>query len=245
MSNFRRPNSYYENPSPIKNQNYPYPKSKIFNDNNINNNNNSMFLLQKQDNRIDSSALPSPSEFEDYFKNSDNKNIYYTQVGSHPPHSTSKFIVKETENSSCRIIRSSFIYLPINQNILLKTGVSFGLYCQPFADFNDNEKSIPIVDGSKGIFRCKSCNSYINNKYNLTYNKKSQRILICNICQNENILNNNNTTHEKYLEGNGQENYELMNPTIDFIPSESLTKNVKKFIPHYCIMIDISSILMS
>ena len=61
-----------------------------------------MFLLQKQDNRIDSSALPSPSEFEDYFKNSDNKNIYYTQVGSHPPHSTSKFIVKETENSSIR-----------------------------------------------------------------------------------------------------------------------------------------------
>ena len=244
MTDYRRANALYENPPLMKNQNYPYPKSTITYDNNINNTNNNdkMFLLKKQENRIDANSLPRPSEFEDYYANSDKKSIFYTSVGSHPPHSISKYIVKETENSSCRLIRSSLIKLPISQSLLLKAGILFGLYCQPFAEFNDNEKKIPIVDASKGIFRCKSCNSYINNKYNLTFNKNSQRILICNLCQNENILNNNDIINEKYFIGNNEENLELLNPTIDFIPPESLTKKVKKFIPHYCIMLDISSI---
>ena len=243
MKKYRRPNASYDNPPPLKNQTNPNPKNTIENNDKENNNiNNRMFLLQKRDNRIDSSSLPRPSEFEDYYQNLDKKNIFYSAVGAHPPHSTSKYIVNETENSSCRIIRSSLVKLPVNQSLLLKTGVLFGLYCQPFAEFSDNEKKIPIVDGSKGIFRCKSCNSYINNKYNLTYNKSNQRILICNLCQTENIINNNDTIYEKYFLGDNQEKLELINPTIDFIPPENLTKKTKKFIPHYCIMIDISSI---
>ena len=244
MKKFERPNPYYKNTSPLENQNYPYPKTNISknNSNYYNNdiNRNSMYLLQKKDNRIDSNSIPRPSEFEDYFLNFDKKNIFYTGIGAHPPHSTSKYIVSETENSSCRLIRSSLVKLPINQSLLSKTGILFGLYCQPFADFNDMEKKIPIVDGTKGIFRCKSCNSYINNKYNLTYNKNNQRILICNLCQNENVLSNEEIVAEKYILGN-QENIELISPTIDFIPPENLTKNIKKFFPHYCIMIDISS----
>ena len=261
MSKYLRPNPSHNYSTPTNNKNYSYPKSSITENNNNmynNNNNNSntynnnndnntinkykMYLLQKQENRIDPYSLPRPSEFEDYYQNSDKKNIFYTAVGSHPPHSTSKFIVKETENSSCRLIRSSFVKLPIDQSLLLKTGILFGLYCQPFADFNDSEKKIPVVDGTKGIFRCKRCNSYINNKFNLTYNKSSQRILICNICQNENILNNDDFTSEKYFKGDNNDNDELSNPTVDYIPPETLTKKTKKFIPHYCIMIDISSV---
>ena len=258
MSKYLRPFPSYTNRPPPNNNDYSYPKSNI-NDNsnnNYNNNNNinsntynnntinksKMFLLQKQDDRIDPYSLPRPSEFEDYYQNSDKKNIYFTAVGSHPPHSTSKYIVKETENSSCRLIRSSFVQSPNNQNLLSKTGILFGLYCQPFADFNDSEQKIPIVDGTKGIFRCKNCNAYINNKYNLTYNKSSQKILICNICQNENILNNNDFISEKYFKGDNQDNFELSNPTIDYIPPETLTKKTKQFLPHYCIMIDISSV---
>ena len=56
----------------------------------------------------------------------------------------SKFIVKESDNSSCRLIRSSFVKCPINQNLLKKTGILFGLYCQPFADFCDSEKTHQI-----------------------------------------------------------------------------------------------------
>ena len=245
MKKYRRPEIPYDNPPPVKNQNTPYPKNTIANNNNDKNNNNNtnkMFLLQKRENRINSNSLPRPSEFEDYYENLDKKNIFYSSVGAHPPHSTSKYFVIETENSSCRIIRSSLVKLPVNQSLLLKTGVLFGLYCQPFAEFNGNEKKIPVIDGSKGIFRCKSCNSYINNKYNLTYFKNNQRILICNICQIENVINNNDAINEKYFLGDNQENLELINPTIDFIPPENLTKKTKKFIPHYCIMIDISSI---
>ena len=245
MRNYKRPAPSYNNPPPSNNDNYSYPKSTITsnNSNNTSNENkNKMFLLHRQDNRIDAFSLPRPSEFEDYYLNMDKKNIFFTAVGSHPPHSTSKFIVDETENSSCRIIRSSFVKLPTTQSLLLKTGILFGLYCQPFADNNDSEKKFPIVDGAKGIFRCKSCNSYINNKYNLTYNKSNQRILICNLCQNENILNNNDIISEKYFIGDSQENFELTNPTIDYIPPETLTKKTKKFIPHYCIMVDISSV---
>ena len=242
MSNFRRYNASGGTPS--KNQNYQYSNNNIKNDNynNNNNDNQKMFLKQRQESRIDPYSLPRPSEFEDYFLNSDKKSVFYTSIDSHPPHSTSKFIVQETENSSCRLIRSSLVKLPINQNLLLKTGILFGLYCQPFADFNDSEKKIPIVDGSKGIFRCKSCNSYVNNKYNLSYNKNNQRILMCNICQNENILNNNELIHEKYIIPDNEQNLELINPTIDFIAPENLTKNIIKFIPHYCVIIDISSI---
>ena len=245
MKKYRRPEIPYDNPPPVKNQNTPYPKNTIANNNNDKNNNNNtnkMFLLQKRENRINSNSLPRPSEFEDYYENLDKKSIFYSSVGAHPPHSTSKYFVIETENSSCRIIRSSLVKLPVNQSLLLKTGVLFGLYCQPFAEFNGNEKKIPVIDGSKGIFRCKSCNSYINNKYNLTYFKNNQRILICNICQIENVINNNDAINEKYFLGDNQENLELINPTIDFIPPENLTKKTKKFIPHYCIMIDISSI---
>ena len=239
--------NYYNSPnrpSPFNNRNYNNPNYNNNNSKSINSNidTNRMFLISKRDNRIDSNSLPRPNEFEDYYQNSDKKSIFYTSVDSHPPHSTSKYIVNETENSSCRIIRSSLVKLPINQNLLLQTGILFGLYCQPFADFNDSEKKIPIVDGSKGIFRCKSCKSYINNKYNLSYNKNNEKILICNICQNDNILNNNDLINEKYFIGNSQENFELINPTIDFIPPENLTKKINKFIPHYCIMIDISSV---
>ena len=230
MKKYRRPEIPYDNPPPVKNQNTPYPKNTIANNNNDKNNNNNtnkMFLLQKRENRINSNSLPRPSEFEDYYENLDKKNIFYSSVGAHPPHSTSKYFVIETENSSCRIIRSSLVKLPVNQSLLLKTGVLFGLYCQPFAEFNGNEKKIPVIDGSKGIFRCKSCNSYINNKYNLTYFKNNQRILICNICQIENVINNNDAINEKYFLGDNQENLELINPTIDFIPPENLTKKQK------------------
>jgi hypothetical protein len=243
--------------SPPKKSNHPPPKNSIKDNNNINddannnnnikkqsdtnkNNNNTiknnMYILKKTQNMIDPESIPHPSEFEDYYLNTEKQNIYYSTVGNHPPHSISKYSVIETENSSCRLIRSSLVRFPTNQNLLSKTGILFGLYCQPFADFNENEKKIPQVDGSKGIFRCKNCNSYVNNKCTLTFNNNNgQRILICNICKNENIVSDS----EMF---NNEENIELIYPTIDFIPPETVTSKIKKFIPHYCIMIDICKV---
>ena len=201
---------------------------------NISNNNIDMFLLKRKQNMIDPDSIPHPSEFEDYFLNYKSENIFTTSVGNHPPHSITKFTVNETENSSCRLIRSSLIKMPTDQGLLNKTGILFGLYCQPFADFNEKEKEIPKVDASEGFFRCKNCNAYANNKCNLIFDNLGQRKLICNICKNENIITNNDLFTK-------EENIELISPTIDYIPPEIMTQKIKKFIPHYCIMIDISN----
>ena len=237
---------------------YPPPQKNIHyrKNNNINNNNETnnindeleleeqskntnkkqnMYLMKRIQNSIDPEAIPHPCEFEDFFFNDDNENIFATDVGKHPPHSITKYTVKETENSSSRLIRSSLIKFPTDQNLLNKIGIAFGLYCQPFADFSENEKEIPKVDASKGFFRCRNCNAYANNKCNLIYNEKRQRILICNICKTENIIENNDLF-------NNEENLELIKPTIDYIPPDMMTKKLKKFVPHYCIMIDISNI---
>ena len=204
------------------------------NKNNSNNNDIDMFLLKRKQNMIDPDSIPHPSEFEDYFLNHKSENIFTTSVGNHPPHSITKYTVNETENSSCRLIRSSLIKIPTDQGFLNKTGLLFGLYCQPFADFSEKEKEIPKVDASKGFFRCKNCNAYANNKCNLVYDSTGERKLVCNICKNENIITNSDLF-------NNEENIELISPTIDYIPPDTMTQKIKKFIPHYCIMIDISN----
>ena len=205
------------------------------NNNKTNNYNSDMYILKRKQNMIDPESIPHPSEFEDYYLNINQENIFSTSVGRHPPHSISKYIVNETENSSCRLIRSSLIKFPTDQSLLNKTGILFGLYCQPFAEYNEKEKKIPKVYASQGFFRCKNCNAYANNKCKLIYKDIGNRKLICNICNTENDVLNDDLF-------NNEENIELISPTIDYIPPETMTNKIKKFIPHYCIMIDISEI---
>ena len=166
-------------------KNIHYPKNNNINNNNETNNINdeleleeqskntnkkqNMYLMKRIQNSIDPEAIPHPCEFEDFFFNDDNDNIFATDVGKHPPHSITKYTVKGTENSSSRLIRSSLIKFPTDQNLLNKIGIAFGLYCQPFADFSENEKEIPKVDASKGFFRCRNCNAYANNKFQLLF----------------------------------------------------------------------------
>ena len=209
--------------NPPKDNQEQQPKKEI---------NNDMYLANRSQNMIDPESIPHPSEFEDYYLNLNNENIFTTSVGSHPPHTITKYTVNETDNSSCRLIRSSLIKFPSDQNLLNKTGLLFGLYCQPFADFNENERNIPKVNASNGFFRCKNCDAYANNKCKLTFNN-NQKVLICNICNTENAI-----LGDEFF--SNDENIELICPTIDYTPPETLTKNIKQFIPHYCIMIDIS-----
>ena len=225
INNIPETNSPYNNNQNSPNKPKENQKNKI---------NTDMLLLQRRQNMIDPESIPHPSEFEDYYLNYNNENIFTSSVGNHPPHSISKFIVNEIENSSCRLIRSSLIRFPTDQSLLNKTGILFGLYCQPFADYNEKEKSIPKVDASKGFFRCKNCNAYANNKCQLMFKDIGQRVLICNICKTENIITND----DLFI---NDENIELIHPTIDYIPPETMTQKLKKFIPHYCIMIDISN----
>ena len=78
---------------------------------------------------IDPESIPRPCEFEDYFYNIESQNNFITSVGNHPPHSISKYIVNETENSSCRLIRSSLIKVPFSflmlEFLLVQVGVKY------------------------------------------------------------------------------------------------------------------------
>lgn len=194
--------------------------------------------------KINPSILPRPNEFPDIYINEDtSSSIFETSNGAHPPHSTSKYIVKETSNSSCRLIRATLTKIPTSQSIISSSNLFFGLYVQPFAEFQEGEEEIPKISIQNDfILRCKRCYSYINSKYEMTYNKKNIPIAKCNICSYENELNSNTLkgyTNEYIAD---RSNYiELNKPTVDFEAPSLLTKNQREFKPHYFICIDITS----
>ena len=68
----------------------------------------------------------------------------------------------------------------------IETNLLWGLCIQPFAEIPDYEEPIPKVQTGDSLFRCKQCNSYINNKYNITYSAQNKQVAICNLCQFEN-----------------------------------------------------------
>ena len=205
---------------------------------------NPNLLIQKIPSyRIAPKIIPRPSEFEDIYLNENQENIYYTSIDSHTPHSSSQYIVKETENSSCRFIRSSLIKIPTSQYILNNSNLLLGIYCQPFAEIQENENEIPKINLKNGILRCKRCNAYINSQFIITMSKIRKQVIICNLCQYENILDNSLVGFKsEYLIGNPFEYCnELKYPTLDFLAPEIMIKDVKDFIPHYLFCIDIST----
>lgn len=194
--------------------------------------------------KINPSILPRPNEFPDIYTNEESSSsIFETNNGTHPPHSTSKYIVKETSNSSCRLIRATFTKIPTSQSIISSSNLFFGLYVQPFAEIQEGEESIPKIPIQNDfILRCKRCYSYINSKYEMSYNKKNIPIAKCNICSYENELNSNSLKGYTNEYSANRSNYiELNKPTVDFQAPTLLTKNQHDFIPHYFVCIDITS----
>ena len=165
---------------------------------------------------------------------------YETNIGTAPPHSTTFYSVKETQNSSCRYIRPTLNSVPISQSLLNETNLLFGICVQPFAEIPDYEEKIPIVQTGDDIFRCKQCKCYINNKYNISYSAQNKQVAICNLCQYENELDINRPgIKSEYLSSDFSSCPELTKPTIDFIAPKNF-KSSKLFVPHYLFMIDIS-----
>ena len=190
---------------------------------------------------INPKQIPRPNNNEEIYLNNEKNPIYKTNINSLPPHSTSHYVIKETDNSSCRFIRSTLNYIPNNQTLLDDTNLLFGICVQPFAEIPEYENKIPKVKCDKCIFRCQKCSSYINNKYKITYNKKNKKIIICNICNHENDFDLTiDGVKEECL---NTEKFtlvqELNKPTIDFIAPEDFQIGKYDFKPHYIFMIDI------
>ena len=189
---------------------------------------------------INPNQIPRPNQADEVYVNNEKTPIYQTNVGSPPPHSTTFYSVKETQNTSCRFLRSSMNFIPDSQSLLNETSLIFGICVQPFAEIPDYEEPIPKVETGDNIFRCKQCKSYINNKYNITYSAQNKQIAICNLCQYENEFDSTKSgVKSDYFNSDFSTCPELVKPTIDFIAPTNF-KSSKLFVPHYLFMIDIS-----
>ena len=189
---------------------------------------------------INPTQIPRPNQYDEIYFNNEKLPFYETNIGTAPPHSTTFYSVKETQNSSCRFIRPTLNSVPISQSLLNETNLLFGICVQPFAEIPEYEEKIPKVEAGENIFRCKQCKSYINNKYNISYSAQNKQVAICNLCQYENELEINKPgIKNEYLTSDYTNCPELVKPTIDFIAPTNF-KSSKIFIPHYLFMIDIS-----
>ena len=189
---------------------------------------------------INPNHIPRPNQSDEIYLNNEKLPFYETAIGTPPPHTTSFYSVKETQNSSCRFIRSTLNSVPVSQSLLNETSLLFGLCVQPFSEIPDYEEPIPKVETGDKIFRCKQCQSYINNKYNISFSSQNQQVAICNLCKYENVLENAQPgIKSDYLNRDYSNCPELVKPTIDFIAPTNF-KSSKLFTPHYLFMIDIS-----
>ena len=189
---------------------------------------------------INPTQIPRPNQFDEIYFNNEKLPFYETNIGTPPPHSTTFYSVKETQNSSCRFIRPTLNSIPISQSLLNETNLLFGICVQPFAEIPEYEASIPKVESGNNIFRCRQCNSYINNKYNISFSAQNKQVAICNLCQYENELDINKPgIKSDYLNSDYSNCPELTKPTVDFIAPTNF-KASKIFVPHYLFMIDIS-----
>lgn len=137
-------------------------------------------------------------------------------------------------------------FLPTCDNALNKLNLIFGLNVHPFAPQSQQENEIPKVIFSKNnIFKCTKCGTFINNKFKFSDDFKNQkRILTCNICEKENILDPENKDLKKeYFYKNISMFPELVNPSVDFILDyENFQNNIQNDLGNRYIifLIDIS-----
>ena len=260
-------NNNNQNKSPFNNNYNKYEKTQSDNredeqrDNkeyNSNNNNNNNINDEDEDNykrkpktsqkhktpdsnySINPNHIPRPNQNDEIYLNNEKMPIYETNIGTAPPHSTSFYSVKETQNTSCRFIRSTLNSVPLSQSLLNETNLLWGLCIQPFAEIPDYEEPIPKVQTGETLFRCQQCKSYINNKFNITFSAQNKQVAICNLCQFENEFNMEKPgVKSEYFNSDYSTCPELVKPTIDFIAPTNY-KSSKSFVPHYFFMIDIS-----
>ena len=107
---------------------------------------------------------------------------------------------------------------PNSQLLLNKSILLFGLCVQPFAEIPYYENKIPKVETNDVILRYKMSNSYINNKYRITYNSIYKQVIVCNLCNFEKDFEMSKAgIKNKYFNNDSNSSPELNLPTIDFI----------------------------
>jgi hypothetical protein len=102
---------------------------------------------KEKDYKINPKVIPRPNQFDEVYKLAEKlEPVYETNEEVHPPHSSVYYVVNETQNSSCRFMRSTLTKIPTDQAQLTSSSLPFGLYFQPFAEIAENEKEVPKVE---------------------------------------------------------------------------------------------------
>jgi hypothetical protein len=205
---------------------------------------NSIFKRSKkpQDYKINPDLIPRPKHIDEVYGSYTDASLYQTSIDSIPPYTNSFYTVKEIDNSSPRLIRSSILKLPSNPELLNSSQLIFGVYCQPFAEFSQGDSEIPQIPVNEDILRCVRCGCYVNNKFVFQNNKQGKRIAICNCCSYELELNlTNPAIKNEYFSADLSHTVELNSPTVDFIAPKKFMSKLA-FSPVYVIMIDISQL---
>ena len=96
--------------------------------------------------KIHPSIVPRPDQSEDFYINEHGGNVFPMDLipSNVIPFSNSFYQVKETQNSSIRLIRPTMHILPADEEILNKTNLPFGFYIQPFCENNADEKEVAV-----------------------------------------------------------------------------------------------------
>ena len=102
--------------------------------------------IKRENYQIDPNSIPRPNAFNEIYSNESKEPIYFSFINSIPPFSSTFFKVIESENSSCRFIRSSMTKIPVTQSILQQTHLVFGIYFQPFTNIPKYDDEIKKID---------------------------------------------------------------------------------------------------
>ena len=127
-----------------------------------------------------------------------------------------------SELNSQEFIRTSSESIPNNDNLIINTGIPFGINLTPFPDIDTTLISKYSFGGGNGIIpRCSKCKSFYNPYCEISNNYTSYK---CNICYNLNEIKNIDINTLKKIENKSEDVYDIF-ANSDYIENAPMSSN--------------------
>ena len=127
-----------------------------------------------------------------------------------------------SELNSQEFIRTSSESIPNNDNLIINTGIPFGINLTPFPDIDTTLISQYSFGGGNGIIpRCSKCKSFYNPYCEISNNYTSYK---CNICYNLNEIKNIDINTLKKIENKNEDVYDIF-ANSDYIENAPMSSN--------------------
>ena len=127
-----------------------------------------------------------------------------------------------SELNSQEFIRTSSESIPNNDNLIINTGIPFGINLTPFPDIDTTLISQYSFGGGNGIIpRCSTCKSFYNPYCEISNNYTSYK---CNICYNLNEIKNIDINTLKKIENKSEDVYDIF-ANSDYIENAPMSSN--------------------